>query len=271
MYAGLALLVSLALLPPGAAAQGPWTEPVSAPWPLADIALHRTVDGNIRVLALPNPITAQSDSHDTYLDLQFDSAAVAAWVPRARRFVDSVLRGPRDINDAPAGLSLPVADGTGKLTLAHQPNARPTSRFLLVIDPPAPARGWSVQGGTDAARRLLAALGTVLTHESPVALDMFLPSDPACRVATRGLVRSPRMNLPTQKRLGGRVLLEFVVNAEGLPIEESVRVLLSSGKEYTREVRRYLPQLRYAPGLCGGVPVPVLVQQGFSWTMALRR
>lgn len=271
MRASFTLLVSLSLLPPGAAAQGPWTEPVSAPWPLADIAMHRTVEGNIRVLALPNPITAQSDSSDTYLDFQLDPAVVAAWVPRARRFVDSVLRGPRDINDSPAGLSLPVASETGKVTLAHQPNARPTARFLLVFGPAPPARGWSVQGGTDAARRLIAALETVLTHESPMALDTFLPRDPACRVSALGLVQSPRMNLPTQKRLGGRVLLEFVVNADGLPIEESVHVLLSSGKEYTREVRRYLPQMRYAPGLCGGVPVPVPVQQGFSWTMELRR
>lgn len=271
MRTSLTLLVSLSLLPSGAAAQGTWTEPVSAPWPLADIAMHRTADGSIRVLALPNPITVQSDSSDTYLDFQLDPTVVAAWVPRARKFVDSVLRGPRDINDSPAGLSLPIAGETGKVTLAHQPNARPTGRFLLVFAPPPPAQGWSVQGGTEAARRFLAALETVLTHESPMALDAFLPSDPACRVGARGLVRSPRMNLPTQKRLGGRVLLEFVVNADGLPIEESVRVLLSSGKEYTREVRRQLPQMRYSPGLCGGVPVPVPVQQRFSWTIELRR
>jgi hypothetical protein len=264
--------VALAVAQHAARAQDPWPEPISAPWPLADLALQPGGDGAILLLAYPNPITAQSDTADTYLTLNLAPVQLRAWVPRARQFVDSVLKGPRDINDQPAGLTLPTDAGTGRLTLAHQPNTRPTSRFLLVIIPPPPGHGWSVRGGEETARRFLAALdsalvrGSMMTPPDPLALpenctDMAMPT----------VTQRPRMTLPTLKRLGGRVVLEFVVDTSGTPMPASVRVLLSSGPEYTREAQREFSTLHYAPGQCNGHPVRVSVRQGFSWRMDLRR
>ena len=272
MRAILTATVGLAFLSQASAAQDPWAEPISAPWPLADLALQPTAQGGIQLFALPNPITAQSDTADTYLTLELVPAVVAAWIPRARRFVDSVLGGPRDLHDPIAGLSLQTDSGTGKITLAHQPNTRPWSRFLLVITPPPPAHGWSVQGGEEAARRFLRALDSAVARSAvrtrPDSVEGPLAD---CAGIPPQLTHGPRMDLPTRKRLGGRVLLEFVIDMTGAPIPETVRVLLSSGAEYTREVRRHLPDLRYAPGVCNGAAVRVLVHQGFAFRLDLRR
>jgi hypothetical protein len=91
-----------------------------------------------------------------------------------------------------------------------------------------------------------------------------------CDVPNVSVLERPRMTLPTQKRLGGRALLEFVVGTAGQVVPGSTVVLLSSGPEYTKEAVRSLSTMRFTPGECGGKPAAVVVQQGFSWTMTLR-
>jgi hypothetical protein len=257
---------------PSLVAQSPWLEPISAPWPLADLAFQAASDGSITLLAYPNPITAQSDTAETYLTLALAPVTVRAWLPRARFFVDSVLKGPpRDVHAPVAGISLPTDGGAGRITLAHQPNTRPTSRFMLLIVPPPPAHAWSVQGGESTARRLLAALDSALQLPSVAA---WAPDSVASDCDSAGppqVSQRPRMDLPTRKRLGGRIVLQFVVDTLGQPDTSTVRVLLTSGPEYTRQVRRELSTLRYTPGFCNGRPMRVLIRQGFSWTMQLRR
>jgi len=265
------LLLLATILPRNAQAQTPWAEPISAPWPLADLAFQAGPDGAIRLLAYPNPITAQSDTADTYLTLAIAPTQLREWLPSAHRFVDSVLRGPRDIHDPPAGLSLPTDAGAGRLTLAHQPNTRPTSRFLLVLSPAAPAHGWSVQGGESTAKQLLAAMDSALQLQLATPIVAGAVPVLCTESGMPSVTQRPRMNLPTQKRLGGRVVLEFVVDSTGLPDTTSVHVLLSSGPEYTREARRALSTVRYAPGICDGRPVRTLVRQGLAWQLQLRR
>lgn len=85
------------------------------------------------------------------------------------------------------------------------------------------------------------------------------------------MTRHPRITFPTRSRLGARVVLQFVVDSAGVPDPSTVRVLLSSGPEYLRQLRRDLPDLRYQPGSCDGHPVAVTVQQGFSWMRRGRR
>lgn len=266
------LLCSLAALAaPPAAAQASWAEPVSSAWPLADFAFQVAPDSVVTLLAYPSPITAQADTADTYLTLAIDPGAARAWLPRARRFVDSVLTSPRDINDAAVGISFATDRGTGKITLAHQPNARPHSRFLLLLAPPAPGHGWAAQGGEGEARRLLAALEEALALPAP-APGAHDPQISDCDgAALPQVTRHPRITFPTRSRLGARVVLQFVVDSAGVPDTSTVRVLLSSGPEYLRQLRRDLPDLRYQPGSCDGHPVAVTVQQGFSWMRRGRR
>ncbi len=268
------LLLLLALLPVATArAQSSWAEPISAPWPLADLAFQPRSSSAITLLAYPNPITAQSDTADTYLTLSIASAQLREWLPLARHFVDSVMKGPpRDIHAPPAGLSLPTDAGAGRLTLAHQPNTRPTSRFLLVLAPAPPAHGWSVQGGESTARRLLAAMDSAVQRQlaTPVSDVPASAPDECTEYGVPVVNQRPRMNLPTQKRLGGRVVLDFVVDTSGLVDTNTVSVLLSSGPEYIREIRRELPTIRYAPGVCNGKAIRVFVRQGFAWIMEMR-
>lgn len=263
------LLALLAAAP--AAAQAPWAEPVSSGWPLADFAFQVAPDSSITLLAYPNPITAQADTADTYLTLSLDPAILRAWLPRARRFLDSVLTAPRDINDVAVGLPVSTDHGAGKITLAHQPNARPHSRFLLLLAPPPPAHGWAAQGGEGEARRMLAALEEALALPPPAPVGQG-PSGLSCGAGDLPRVaRRPRVTFPSRSRLGGRVVLQFVVDSAGIPDTTSVRVLLSSSPEYLRQLRRDLADLRYQPALCDGHPVAMTVQQGFSWTLRGRR
>jgi len=258
------------VLATGLHAQAPVPEPISAPWPLADFAFAPEPLGQLQLIAIPNPITLQSGTPESFLYLDLDPDVARAWLPLARHFVDSVLTSPRDINGVPAGLSLPTRGGAGRVTLAHQPNHPPTSRFMLLLNPPPPEQGWTVQGSGNEARRFLAALDSAITLTlAGVAPD---PVREAARCDAGGTeaLNRPRMDLPTRRRSGGRALLEFVVDRDGRIVEGSIRALLSSGKEYTREAVRSLRDMRFAPGACNGQPASVLVRQGFSWELRRR-
>lgn len=270
MHHAVTVLGSALLLVTRLPAQATVPEPISAPWPLADLAFDPEPLGQLQLIAIPNPITRQSGTPESFLYLDLDPDVARAWIPLARHFVDSVLKAPRDINGTPAGLSLPTRGGAGRVTLAHQPNHPPTSRFMLLLRPAPPDQGWTVQGGGDEARRFLAALdsATALTLAG-VAPDPVREAARCNNGGTEALNR-PRMNLPTQKRTGGRALLEFVVGRDGQIVEGSIRALLSSGKEYTREAVRTLHDIHFAPGECDGQPASVLARQGFSWEMLLR-
>jgi hypothetical protein len=268
-----AFVASLLLMLEGSAAlaQAPWLEPIAAPWPLADLALSRRADGTISLIAYPNPITVQSDTSETFLSFTIAPQLLRAWLPRARQFLDSVLLGPRDLLDEAAGLGLPTNDGTGRVTFAHDPRGRPTSRFLLVLAPPAPRHGWTVRGSGDIARRFLDALDSALVDEPPADTpngDSLAP--PTCPIEPPRMTTPPKLTSPTGKRLGGRVVTEFVVDTAGVPDPVTVRVLLSSGPVYTSELQRHFAELRYSPAVCDGQPVRLLVQQGFSWRIEHR-
>lgn len=271
LRSGVAGIGCALLLASGVRAQGTVPEPISAAWPLADIAFDPEPLGQLQLIAIPSPITLQSGTPESFLYLDLDPDVARAWLPLARRFVDSVLKAPRDINGVAAGLSLPTNHGAGRVTLAHQPNHPPTSRFLLVLSPPAPDQGWTVQGSAMEARRFLAALDSATTLTLAGVAPDAVREAARCHAGggTEALNR-PRMSLPTQKRTGGRALLEFVVDRNGQVVEGTIRALLSSGKEYTREAVRTLKDMRFAPGECDGQPASVLVQQGFSWQMRLR-
>lgn len=132
---------------------------------------------------------------------------------------------------------------------------------------PPPAPGWSVPGGASTARRLRAALDAALQLPPAAAPTPDSVASPCDSAGLPKVSQRPRMNLPTRKRRGGHIVLQFVVDTLGQPDTSTVRVLLSLGPEYMREVRRVLPGLGYTPGICDGRPMRVVVRQGFSWRM----
>ena len=119
----------------------PWPEPLSAPWPLADVAVNGDSVNGVTLLAYPNPVTKQSDSAATFLTLHLATDELRAWTVRARRFLDSARSVPGDIQDKPVGISLETDSGAGRITLGFDHNARPTANLILVVSPTLPRKG----------------------------------------------------------------------------------------------------------------------------------
>lgn len=65
----------------------------------------------------------------------------------------------------------------------------------------------------------------------------------------------------------GKVLVEFVVDERGLPVQGSIRVVQSDNDLFTDAVRVALGRLRFAPAEVGGKKVSQLVQMPFVFTL----
>lgn len=61
----------------------------------------------------------------------------------------------------------------------------------------------------------------------------------------------------------GRVVLRFVVDSLGVPVDSTIRVMQTSGLAFTAAVRRTFSSLRYQPAWCRAGPVAMDVQHTF--------
>ena len=68
--------------------------------------------------------------------------------------------------------------------------------------------------------------------------------------------------------VGGEVLVQFIVNADGTADVASLKVLKSSNDLFTQAVRNTLPQMRFNAARVGGKAVRQLVQAPFSFAMS---
>jgi hypothetical protein len=64
-------------------------------------------------------------------------------------------------------------------------------------------------------------------------------------------------------RGAGQVVLRFVIDSTGVPVDSTVRVIQTSGPRFTAEVHRVFSSLRFDPAWCGAGPAAVDVQQLF--------
>ena len=84
------------------------------------------------------------------------------------------------------------------------------------------------------------------------------------------LVNNPRPTYPlalAQARVGGRVVVEFVIDSVGAVDLGSLHVVQSSDVRFTDAVRSVLPQLRFMPAQLGEHAVGVTVRQPFIFTL----
>jgi hypothetical protein len=61
----------------------------------------------------------------------------------------------------------------------------------------------------------------------------------------------------------GSVVLRFVIDSMGAPVDSTVRIVRTSGPAFTAVVRRAFPSLRFQPAWCSGGPVAMDVQYTF--------
>jgi protein TonB len=65
----------------------------------------------------------------------------------------------------------------------------------------------------------------------------------------------------------GKVLVEFVVDERGRPVQGSIRVVQSDNDLFTNAVKVALGRLRFTPAEVGGKKVSQLVQMPFVFTL----
>jgi hypothetical protein len=70
---------------------------------------------------------------------------------------------------------------------------------------------------------------------------------------------------PASAHGNGRVVLRFVIDSTGVPVDSTVRVMLTPGPAFIAAVRRVFPTLRFQPAWCGGRPVAMDVQYTFEF------
>jgi TonB family protein len=68
-------------------------------------------------------------------------------------------------------------------------------------------------------------------------------------------------------RVGGRVVVEFIIDSTGVVDLGSLRVVQSTNTLFTQAVRRVLPQLRFMPAQIAERAVGVTVRQPFEFTV----
>lgn len=71
--------------------------------------------------------------------------------------------------------------------------------------------------------------------------------------------------LLANRRIPGRVLAQFVVDAAGRPDSASLRFLLSTDRAFADAVAAWLPTTRWRPARKGGVAVSALVEETFTF------
>lgn len=85
-----------------------------------------------------------------------------------------------------------------------------------------------------------------------------------------GLSRTLERHYPPvlrQSRVSGRVVIELVVDEEGLPVPGSARVIEASHPAFGDAALRAVDRFRFSPARIGGTPVPVVVTIPIQWTV----
>ncbi|HEY0017916.1 MAG TPA: TonB family protein [Longimicrobium sp.] len=163
-------------------------------------------------------------------------------------------RVPRldDIRTAPDGLT----DEAPRVRTVKPLDYRRDGQLGTVIDIP---RGES--GGPVGPRTTSAAVQPDIT---PDAFDMqpVLARDDLSRVLERHYPAVLR-----DSRVSGRVVIELVVDEEGLPIPGSARVVEASHPAFGEATLRAVERFRFRPATIGGTPVPAVVTIPILWTV----
>jgi len=83
---------------------------------------------------------------------------------------------------------------------------------------------------------------------------------------TRPTVASGSLpSYPVTALSSGRVLLEFVIGANGYADRVTIRALAATDEIFVRPAIEAVVRTRFIPGSCNGTPVPVLVRQSVNY------
>lgn len=162
------------------------------------------------------------------------------------------------------------------------PNRRSRTRLPLVppMEDVAVLVPGVVSSAPDPARSAARAEEFARLRASDLAAELLLRAEVRATEGPRPTVRvdelpiamigNPRPAYPlllARARVGGRVVVEFVIDSVGVVDLGSLRVLQSTNVEFTQAVRTVLPRLRFLPAQVGRHAVGVTVRQPFVFTI----
>lgn len=114
--------------------------------------------------------------------------------------------------------------------------------------------------------------GSGLLHH--VGAQAFAAVDPHATMLPIPLLGNPTPAYPAalaRAGVGGRVVVEFLIDSTGAVDVASLRVVESTGALFADAVRRVLPRLHFLPGQLGAQAVGVTVRQPFLFTVRAER
>jgi TonB family protein len=104
---------------------------------------------------------------------------------------------------------------------------------------------------------------TTLTRFGPAEVAMWVPESQPSLVHA-GPVRYPEAL--RSRQIGGRLVFEFVVGADGVPIPSTIHVRSATDPAFAAASLALVQGSRYRPATLRGCTIPMLVQQGINFT-----
>jgi hypothetical protein len=227
------------------------------PVALADLSVVADTLSGLSVILQPSVTTRQQK--EGYVWIRFHPDSAVEWVNSAFAAIRTAVAG-----DQAEGIqwsrSLVPLNRRGAITLGRsrkKGNLQKT-HWLAISDS---ATGWRLEltgAQADSLLRLLFLAGTrsgIDTSSSAPLADS--PPEVPVRIVKQAEL-SPR-------EMGGRVLAQWVVGADGLMEPGSFLAILASDPDLISEALETVRRSRFLPAERGGKPVRQLVEQVFSW------
>ena len=143
------------------------------------------------------------------------------------------------------------------ISLAINPNIPPVNVELAAV------RSDDFGNGIEATPTSNAAPSGSRSDESG-AFDVLEVDSPAA--AMSGVIPAYPPSLRAAG-IEGRVIAQFVVDAKGRAVRESIRIVSSTNDMFGESVRKAIEQMRFAPAKIGSKPVSQMVQQLFVFKL----
>ena len=136
----------------------------------------------------------------------------------------------------------------------------------VLLTVPATAAASAVPCDTTPAA-VFPANGLALDPTAKDSADVYARTDEPPRLAPG--FRPPQYPREMmQAGLSGRVVMVFILNADGTVRDGSLRLIESPHEQFTTVVRQMLARTKYIPATKGGVPVAARVAQGVTFRLA---
>ena len=234
-------------------------------WPLVEIGVRGDSANGVTLLALPSLAARQRDELREHRMVHASAIVARRWLAVAKYLIDSGAALAQNYRAQPFGVSLSDSGARYSLFLGIDPKRPPATRVLLELDDTAATDNWVAVGGVANARALLATVDSIVSL--PGGVREMPPDSPArtCPGAVpAGLPQKQPSLRPPRDAGGGMVVLRFVIDTSGRPVDSTVKVMLSSGPQFTESVHQMFRTVRYRPARCAGKPVPQLVEEQFT-------